>query len=318
MEQDKLQRLTEELVETEIRIAFEEFRSIAYKVHRGFLTMDGFKMLMTEKFYVHFYDFFKNHGFRMNISNKSWQRFLEDYDCFIHHKSLESTVGESWFFYDNLDDNFEDKGLLGIARSMRQYGEIPDMETEASSQDKAQFFRLMMEFQITTAYFEPIPEGIVRPTKHNTHSYNKVSTWVIDFNCINDGGLLAEEKPIGKTFTLINDLGLKAVVTIKEDRRDQNCNALDRDQFWPLGIYLAEGYVEGYTAIEQERNYPDIVIRASIENEKVQINMLGIMMDAIDQKAYYQFPLWQEYFYDYFSKDEKNDETLSAFFNTFL
>ncbi len=204
---------------------------------------------MHSTFIEHFYDLLRNNGLRTNLNSKSWLRFLDDYALWSGNGTPCSLIEEPWLLDDNLDDHYEDKFWLAAIRPARGYGATSSafvFENEASIHDKSQFFKLMEAFRITTEYFEPLPEGIIAPDKHWTHTYTGGCTYVIGYNCVDDGGLLAESDPVGKTYILNNDLGLKAVVTITEDRRKQDRGQMDYDDFYPMGEYLSEGNIEGY------------------------------------------------------------------------
>lgn len=251
---DERKRIKDENLESSVDEAYKEFQRAGRIYSRGLLTDDEFWRNMYNSYHEHFYGFLKNNGLRTCFTTKSWLRFQEDHSLWCSKSVPNSSVGEPWLLDDNLDDHFEDKGWLGIIRSARGYGMASSafaIEDEASVHDKSQFFRLMEAFHITADYFEPLPEGIIAPDKHWTHTYSGGCTYVIGYNCVDDGGLLSEAEPIGKTYTLKNDLGLKAVVTITEDRRKQDRGSMDYDDYCPLGEYLSDGYIEGYTALER-------------------------------------------------------------------
>ena len=306
-------KLSNEKVNQCVDEAFLIFQDIWERFNYGEYTDDEFWNRMGETHYNYFYGFLQKNGLRTVFNAKSWLRFLDDFSLWSDKGHPNSSVGEPWLLDDNLDDHIEDKTWLKVVRSARDYG-LPAncFEDEASIYDKSQFFILMKAFHITTDYFEPMPEGIIAPDKHWKHAYNDGCTYVIGYNCVDDNGLLSEEDPVGKTYTLKNDMGLKAIVKIIEDRRKQDRTNIDCDDFSPLGEYLAEGYIEGYTAIE--RSYPKIVIRT---DGKGTITHLGTFECWKDSNAFCQYPLWQEYFEWCSMKENLKRKILSELFDSF-
>ena len=119
----------------------------------------------------------------------------------------------------------------------------------------------------------PLPEDIIVPERQVTHTYNNCDTCVIGFRCISDGGLSRDPAPAGKTFTLENDLGLKAVITMHD-------------------TVLGEGYIEGYTA--RIRKNPGIRILYADDGHITGLGITAYWDD--DLPAFQAFPLWQDYF----------------------
>lgn len=158
---------------------------------------------------------------------------------------------------------------------------------------------MLDRFHIPPELFTPFPEGLLDPDEELLHRYHSVDQMGVKFHCMDDGGLLADPDPVGKTFRLRNDLGLEAVLTIKEDRRNENRNGMDFDEriyVTPQGFYclkaefLAEGYLEGYTAKERSCN-PAFLIRT----DGYKVDWLAWYENADDRRARQAFPLWQEF-----------------------
>ncbi len=309
-------RLTDEKLKQSIDEAYSVFYNTGRNYKRGMLTDDEFRRFMHDTFIEHFCNFLRNNGLRTYFHSKNWQRFLEDYSLWSVKDTPGCVLGEPWLLDDNLDDSFDDKGLQKIIRSSRGYGVASVAfvnENEASDHDKSQFFRLMEVFHITPDYFEPLPQGIIEPDRHLTHTYHGGSAYVIGFHCVDDGGLIAETEPVGKTYTLKSGLGLKSVVTITEDRRKQDRAKMDYDDFYPLGEYLSEGTIEGYTAME--RSFPKIVIRTDGEGKISRLGTIEGWHD--DYPAFSQYPLWQEYFRWNNEQEKRRMQILSDFFDSF-
>lgn len=128
-------------------------------------------------------------------------------------------------------------------------------------------------------YYRPRPKSEARyqPGNRVTHVYSKSSTMVVEYNCVDDGGLVNDDAPIGKTFTLVNDIGLRAAVKIVEKREPPfNLFECDKDNYAPLGRYLAKGFIEGYTVFGEEvpdDKIPGIVIRMDENGEIVKLGI---------------------------------------------
>ena len=153
-------------------------------------------------------------------------------------------------------------------------------------------------------YFKPRqhPEGMAVPDLVPVHAYHSSGVMGTHFTCVDDGGLLTDKSPVGKTFRLKNDIGLEAVLKIKEDRRNADRNGMDFDEmvssssagmFVLKAEFLAEGFIEGYTASERKHN-PEILIR--LKNNKKEIFWLAYWADAEDFEAHRKCPVWQEYY----------------------
>ncbi len=123
--------------------------------------------------------------------------------------------------------------------------------------------------------------------------YNDCCQYLIEFNCINDDGLLIDDAPIGKTFQLIDDLGLRAVITItKVHTDDEKVNSIH----------------------SKERKFPKIPI--STQNGKIVL--LSIFQGDDDAKAFREYLLWQDFFKWSDSSHEEQQRILSDFFSLFI
>lgn len=313
-----IRRLTGEQIDENILNAFENFRKIGRLYRRGLLTDHEFSQRMSEIFYEHFYRFLhQEHGLEFCFTDSTWAGFLEDYRLWQEHSLPKEHPDTPWLQNDNFADSFDsDNDFIHTLRSMKNYGfDLPYGRAEASSYDKIQVFRLMEAFHIPPDYFEPVPAGIIKPDISYIHTYHDAVVVIIGFHCIDDGGLLGDNNPCEKTFTLTNTLGLKAKLLIKEMRSLEEQMELheDADMYITLGAYLAEGYIEGYTQI-QEGASTKIVIRT---DEKGSICKLGAILIQDDNTAYRNFPLWQEYF-DWFNKNlKKRKEIEENFYRQF-
>ena len=291
-------RFSEELVERKI----QEYTNLVVRIMtvRGILTTE-------EEALRHLYrtlsecifDFFKEKGFIFTISD-AWDSFKEDYAAY-RTGTLSGREGtDVWMWYDNLPD---DSFAAVVGRTADVYGITfaKDNASPASLEQKRLFFRLLEATCLPIIdYYRPRPKSEARyqPENRVTHVYSKSSTMVVEYNCVDDGGLVNDDAPIGKTFTLVNDIGLRAAVKIVEKREPPfNLFECDKDNYAPLGRYLAKGFIEGYTVFGEEvpdDKIPGIVIRM---DENGEIVKLGIFpYTEADSAAFYSFPLWQEYF----------------------
>lgn len=293
-------KFSEELVEQKIQ---EYTRQIVRLMTiRGILmTEDESLRALYETLQQFVFTFFKEYGFILTIRD-AWEAFKEDYAAYQTGTLSDREGGDVWMWYDNLPD---DSLAAVIGRTADVYGITfaKDNASPASLEQKRLYFRILEATCLPVLdYYRPRPRSEVRyqPERHFTHSYNDSRTMVVAYKCVDDGGLTNEDDPIGKTFLLVSDIGLRASVTITEKREPPfNLFACDRDNYAPLGRYLAKGFIEGYTVFGEEvpdDKIPDIVIRM---DENGKIVKLGILSRSeADSTAFYSFPLWQDYFAD--------------------
>lgn len=273
----------------------EDFQNIARQAKRGYLTDDEVFRLIDGEVQKTLGDFLNIRGFHYGFSSKGWERFVDEYRLWSAGKEIDSTVGEPWFYYDNLDDpnmNDDEKGWLEISRRAREYNASTlRTDPEAASADKAQFFRILDAFDIPLEYFKPVPENIPTPNRHFVHMYTGCTYYTANYLCVDDGGLSSETDPVGKQFCLKNNLGLQAHLTIKEVRTKEAMSRYetDEDDSFPLGKYLAEGWIEGYTTARIRT----VVIRTDGEGRIVKF---GFACDRDDEETMNTYPLWQECF----------------------
>lgn len=131
--------------------------------------------------------------------------------------------------------------------------------------------------------FMPFQTKAPAPGNIEGHSWHDCRAFCLDFGCTDDGGLLTDPAPAGRTFTLTGRYGLKAVLTIKENQRE-GCGCLNAQ-------FPAEGSIEGYTA-DVRTGSPDVLIRASCG----KVKYLFYYEFPEDWKAMRHFPLWKQYF----------------------
>lgn len=271
------QRLTKELVDTAIANYRDEMESSTKQFLKGYLTNDDVFRLTERANYDFFWSTFKKKHIELQLNASNFKAFEEEYRSFLSGNSMEKANHTAWLF------------------------DTERMPVEASENDQKLFFSLMERFDLSPSFFEPYPDDVLTPNKTYCHTYHAYSSVRIPFHCIDDRGLLCDDNPVDKSFVLVNDLGLKAKVTILEDRRVGDRTGMDFDEIvfsTKNGIvtlkaeFLAAGSIEGYTA-EEKRGDPEMLIRL---NNKGEIAWLAYWENADDLHAHYNHPIWREYF----------------------
>lgn len=291
--------LNDDIVRETIEQTFHEFNNFGDIYRNGLLDDRSFYMEMEQVFVRGFWELLNSYHISPDINETNYRQFTDEFHTYCSHDAIEVPDHLPWLFEKN------------------------HAFCEASLYDQKLFFYLMKVFHLTPEYFKPIPDDIPRYSLHSIHQYSDAGVYGIDFNCIDDGGLLKDEASAGKQFRLINDQGLKAVLTIKEDRRNSNRSGMDFDEqvFTSengLSVrkaeFVAEGHIEGYTAEERKGNR-DILIR--LTDNGTRIYWLAFWQGKEDFIAFSSFPLWQDYLK---LTDEKlliQQQILSPFFNEF-
>lgn len=256
---------------------------------------------------------FKDCGLFFTISD-AWDEFTEDYLAFQKGELSERNSTKTWMWYDNLPDN---SLAAVIARSGAVYetDAAEENAVPASAEDKRMFFQIMEATRLPILdYYMPLRDDEFKyiPRIHRTHNYHNEECMVVEYKCVDDGGLMNDAEPVGKTFTLVSDIGLRALVTITEERElSDDSWSLDKvDNYAPIGKFLGRGFIEGYTVFGkddvQDDEIPDIVVRTNEKNEIIKLGICIHSSAACD--ACSSFPLWQDYFNKTSEKltDEKN------------
>jgi len=276
MAEEKKKRLTEELVNEQIQKSIREFERIKRSYDNGFITENERRVMILNLFQKNFWLFLHDSGIRLKKDCDSYLQFVEDYR--LYQKGEDLAESAHWLY-----SRF-------------------DQEHIATTEEKRLFFVLMDWFCLPPEVFEPLPEDIVKPERQYVHGYHSDTVYGIRFDCVDDGGLLEAECPVGNTFELTDVYGLKAVIKIVEDRRQTDRHGMDFDELiyeTDQGIrvvraeFLAEGCIEGYTVKERVGNIK-ILVRLCDNGKKV--NWLAYYSSMDDDNEFYNYPLWQQYF----------------------
>ena len=255
------QAITDEALTVHIRKSFQKLRKIGELRKKGLLTEEEVAGEVLEILQQDFYGFLSEKGLRLRLNRSernSWLRFTDDYCLWKSGKQPCSKRGSIWLVC-------QEDGKKEIA---------------ASAFDKAQFFRLMGEYQLPLGYFEPLPDGAACPDDHAGYlPSDLIVGWRI---WTDDGGLHTEDFPLGDILILTDHYGLKSRIRITEhpaNGQDKSRRKIDAD-------YIGTGTMEGYTT-SRERE-----IRIHLENGA--IHSLFSTWDNDDRAEYDRFPLWQE------------------------
>ena len=288
--------LTEDTVKGIVEETLHTLDRIGKGYKKGFLSeTDCFHMMLSEV-YDGFWCFLREREIEIRIDCGNYDAFTKEYLAYL--EKSPSPVHIAWIFE-------------------RKSGR------ELSEEDRKLVFYLMSQYCLSPEYFEPAPKGIVRPERSFAHGWHDSTAYGVHFKCIDDGGLIASDDPVGKTYTLVSDKGLRAVLKIKEDRRHGGAMGLDFDErvsgtsggvIACLAQFLGEGYIEGYTSKERTGT-PDILVRL---DGKGEINWLAYYSYPDDELAYETFPLWQEYFLWSSEKAARDRAVLSALFVKYI
>ncbi len=139
----------------------------------------------------------------LGLSKLSYEdsiQFVADY----RHWTNNEEINGGWF--DNLCFNWNSMDMV-------------------SSDDGAEFrlsglevLQLVDAILIPICAYEPIPPEIPEPVMDSIHVYANKSIYGIPFNCVDDGGLLSDSNPVGKSFDLTRNDGVKMHIMITEFR----------------------------------------------------------------------------------------------------
>ncbi|MCR5720507.1 MAG: hypothetical protein K6F84_08075 [Lachnospiraceae bacterium] len=314
---DRRHRIPTGLVYTSVDEAFSDFRKLSKDYSKRNLSRQDMEEILHEAMKKHSIDEMKKCGITCKFTPESYLRFTDDFRRWAAGGNPNSTEGEPWLFDDNLNDVYDDLEWLAAVRSSSDYGSNPRTmrdQSEASVEDKIQFFRFMEGFRIPYEYFQPMPVTTLKPDKTLIKTEKGISSYAIGFNCINDNGLTQDPNPVGKSFVLTNDLGIKAYVHILEKRTPGENTQTDYDNQSPLGAFLAKGIIEGYTSEDDE--FQTVVIRTYPNGTISQLCIKEY--EGIPSDAFKKYSLWQDYFNWIKNHDLMKKKIRGVLFNQYL
>lgn len=261
--------LQPDIVKEHIKEHFSYFSQIWRQYHRGCLSSDDCRREIENIIWKGCF-FYINEALTLNFNQHVWDIFLEEYRKIEQGILLTELHDISWL-------------------NSKQWDETNKIWVPASAADRTQALRLMQAFRIPPEYFVPLPDDTPIPQiRCRPSGGESCVNSALSFECVDDGGLLSCKEPCGKTFTLKNELGLKAVITIKEkfpEAKEILHNRASAD-------YRGEGYVEGYTEMSFQREDPSLYIQLW----RGKIDGIIVFISNVDNYAYHQYPMWQDYF----------------------
>ncbi len=292
----KAPRLTDEFVERKLAEAAESLARIDKSYRRGILSREAGQQELLKVFQDVLLCALSEHHLGLRLNETNYPRFVRAFAEYQKGNAPADTAPLPWLY------------------------ELSGEPSAAVENDQKQFFRLMETLHLPPEYFAPIADGVPAPDIVPIHLYHSAAVYGTRFRCVDDGGLLADGAPLGKTFTLENDMGLKARLRIKEDRRRGDRNGMDFDELVcssekdlvvVKAEFLSEGCIEGYTA-KESRTKPEVLIR--LKDGGSQVFWLAYWADANDMAAHTAHPLWQAYHRCCAEKQRRQDEILAALF----
>ncbi len=294
--------LSDEIVNTKLDGILKAFQKTGAFWRRGILTEEEVRKELAEGFFSVFMTFFKENCLELRLDKENYACFAGEFEAYQSGSEPAASAHLPWLY------------------------DTEKTPCEAAGEDRRQFFRLMNVFHVAPDYFKApeYPENMAVPDRVPVHTYHSSCVMGTHFNCVDDGGLVSDESPVGKTFTLENDLGLRAVLTVREDRRNKDRHGLDFDEMvCPAeegmlvlkAEFLAEGYIDGYTSHVRKHN-PEVLIRLADGGKKVF--WLAYREDGDDWKAYREHPLWHDYYCHLDRQEDKTEKVLEKLWNEYI
>ena len=288
------QHLSQELVQENADLALKNAKRTWNWYRRGaVLPEELYSRLYKELVEKGVFDFLKERGLKMDLEEGRFECFLNDMEAF--QKSLRQGGGSPspWLF--------------------------KELRKEAACPEDHRLVLLLLDLlHLPAEYFRPFRSspGVVRPERVYVHGYGPCTAWYINYTCRDDGGLLSDPSPVGKTFTLTDHYGLEAALTITKVRsahcrKEPDYDAeyiLSHPESFPSGIeYLARGSIEGYT--EVPRSSPT-EIRICVRQGKIK--SIDYYEYIKDNWAFCAFPIWQPFFKEEKAFGERSESIFKA------
>lgn len=138
---------------------------------------------------------------------------------------------------------------------------------------------------------------VADPQITQSHLWNDCCLWRVDFKCVDDGGLLSDSNPVGKTFQITRDDGVKAMLRVnaKYSRTQEEVIDIFGQKHSGCGqdVYIATGQLEDYYFSNHEPPRPNIEIFVGDDG----ITHLYVYAFFEKGKSMYSldFPRWQPF-----------------------
>ncbi len=238
-----------------VKINDESIKKTFGNYRKGFITEDELKWTIRKTFDAYFM-FLWGQGIRTRLSSKTWSGFLSDHEIWLKKMLLSGGDETPWL----------------VSRSTNS-----GVFQAASGVEKELFFKIMEICQFPVMYYEPTPEHIPIPDMRIT-TYGSGNIWDI----VDDGGLVGDPAPIGKTFILTDKYGLKTSFVIQQQGLDDRRNECD---------YFGYGTIEGYTS-EKPVKIKIYLQDGKVDDLRVEIDH---SLQHEHNHVFESFPLWQDY-----------------------
>lgn len=236
----------------------ERFSWFMSRYKSGFMTNEDLVGHFNSEFNEGFYKYLESKRLYLRLDEKRWERFIADYSLWKKNEQPSIQAGGPWLLY--LEDYLE-----------------------ASVLDKISFFKLMNEYLVPIERFKPSRDSCIKP-RHRYLGYGNGIAGVVIFHLVDDGGLSTDPDPVGKTFTLVDESGVKAEIDIVRETPEENNRCNNR----MTSKYDAVGTIEGYTSARKRKIYV-----SEIEQQEIGFYVCGV--DNDDLEVLYSFPLWKEF-----------------------
>ena len=259
----------------------ERFSRIMNAYKSGVISRDEMVRSFSSEFSKGFYEYLDSKRLNLRFNEKSWKSFITDYSLWKKNDQPSIQAGDPWLL-------------------------CRDDSSEASGPDKISFFKLMNEYLVPVEYFKPTRDSCIRP-RHRYLLYGTGMVGSVTFELADDGGLSTDPDPIGKTFTLVDDLGLKAEIEIIRETPEENNRCNNRFE----SKYDAVGTIEGYTSTRKRT-----INVSEIRRGVVYLYVCDVDNDDLD--VLHSLPLWKEFNEHMAEKGKICDEHMEKLINHYM
>lgn len=222
----------------------------------------------------------------LGLSKLSYEDSIQFVADYKHWTNNEEINGE-WF--DNLRFNWN---------SM----DAPSSDDGAAFKLSAlEVLQLVDAILIPICVFKSIPPEIPEPDMDSIHVYANQSIFGIPFNCVDDGGLLSDSNPVGKSFDLTRKDGVRMHIMITEFRPKGTPYKYRNDVFSEISDhYLGIGTIDDYYF--KNTTPPRENLSFYLSEANMSSNIVVTAFHEGEGTTYsIDFPRWKEYL-DYCKK----------------